>query len=183
MKNTPRQPPETLVECNPMQMVMQDAPPDFKCTKEALYVHVELLWGMLTPASMQTAPDELLLKEFYQQFSSVEEVQSVAQNSNGVKLVKEAQVQRLHDVWAGKRKVGNNVINMEDFYITSYWNLTIKDYEIDLDTPKDSDNYSVSISDSDKMIDLDVNNKIDVEKRLVEQEIIKNEQREVELVD
>ncbi|MBW0522109.1 hypothetical protein O181_061824 [Austropuccinia psidii MF-1] len=65
-KHTPKQPPATLVKRNPMQMVMRDAPPDFKYTKEALYVHVKLLWGMLTPAAMPTAPDKLLLKEFYQ---------------------------------------------------------------------------------------------------------------------
>ncbi|MBW0502692.1 hypothetical protein O181_042407 [Austropuccinia psidii MF-1] len=32
-KHTPKKPPETLVKGNPMQMVMQDAPPDFKYTK------------------------------------------------------------------------------------------------------------------------------------------------------
>ncbi|MBW0575688.1 hypothetical protein O181_115403 [Austropuccinia psidii MF-1] len=32
-KHTPKQPPETLVKRNPMQMVMRDAPPDFKYTK------------------------------------------------------------------------------------------------------------------------------------------------------
>ncbi|MBW0567733.1 hypothetical protein O181_107448 [Austropuccinia psidii MF-1] len=67
---------------------------------------------------MPTTPDELLLKEFYQQFSSVEEVQSLANNSNGVKLINEAQIQTLHDAWAGKRKFGKNIINMQDFYIT-----------------------------------------------------------------
>ncbi|MBW0480968.1 hypothetical protein O181_020683 [Austropuccinia psidii MF-1] len=64
-----------------------------------------------------------------------------------------------------------------------YWHLTIKDYEIEPDTPEDSDNYSVSISDSDEMIDLDVNNQVDVDQNFVEQAIIEHEQREVELVD
>ncbi|MBW0542273.1 hypothetical protein O181_081988 [Austropuccinia psidii MF-1] len=64
-----------------------------------------------------------------------------------------------------------------------YWNLTIKDYEIEPDTPEDSDNYSISISDSNEMIDLDVNNQLDVDQNFVEQEIIEHEKREVELVD
>ncbi|MBW0462098.1 hypothetical protein O181_001813 [Austropuccinia psidii MF-1] len=106
------------VKRNPIQMLMREAPPDFKYTKEALYVHIKLLWGMLTPAAMPTAPDKQLLKEFYQRFSSVEEVQSVAQNSQGVKLINEAQVQTLRDARSGKRKVGKNIINMQDFYIT-----------------------------------------------------------------
>ncbi|MBW0522110.1 hypothetical protein O181_061825 [Austropuccinia psidii MF-1] len=58
-----------------------------------------------------------------------------------------------------------------------YWHLTIKDYEIEPDTPEDSDNYS------DEMIDLDANNQLDVDQNFVEQEIIKHEQREVELAD
>ncbi|MBW0575203.1 hypothetical protein O181_114918 [Austropuccinia psidii MF-1] len=97
---------------------MKDAPPDFKYTKEALYVHIKLLWGMLTPSALPTAPDKQLLKEFYQRFSSAEEVQTVAQNSQGVKLISEAQVQTLRDARLGKRKIGKNIINMQDFYIT-----------------------------------------------------------------
>ncbi|MBW0558917.1 hypothetical protein O181_098632 [Austropuccinia psidii MF-1] len=72
---------------------------------------------MLTPAETPTAPNKQLLKEFFQQFSRVEEVQSVAQNSQGVKLINEAQVQTLCDARSGKRKVGKSIINMKDFYI------------------------------------------------------------------
>ncbi|MBW0552551.1 hypothetical protein O181_092266 [Austropuccinia psidii MF-1] len=64
----------STIKRNPIQMLMQDAPPDFKYTKEALYVHIKLLWGMLTPEAIPTAPDKQLLKEFYQQFSSAEEL-------------------------------------------------------------------------------------------------------------
>ncbi|MBW0548296.1 hypothetical protein O181_088011 [Austropuccinia psidii MF-1] len=68
-------------------------------------------------------------------------------------------------------------------FTNKYWHLTIKDYEIKPDTPEDSDNYSVSISDSNKMIDLDANNQLDVDQNFVEQEIIEHEKREVKLVD
>ncbi|MBW0541433.1 hypothetical protein O181_081148 [Austropuccinia psidii MF-1] len=106
------------VKCNLIQMLMQDAPSDFKYTKEALFVHIKLLWGMLTPAAIPLAPDKQLLKEFYQQFSSIKEVQSVAQNSQGVKLINEAQVQTLCNAHSGKRKIGKNIINIQEFYIT-----------------------------------------------------------------
>ncbi|MBW0466257.1 hypothetical protein O181_005972 [Austropuccinia psidii MF-1] len=110
--------PASSVRHNPIQMLMQDAPPDFKYTKEALYVHIKLLWGMITPGAMPTAPDKQLLKEFYQHFSSVEDVQSVSKNSHGVKLINKAQVQTLRSAHYGKRKIGTNIINMQDFYIT-----------------------------------------------------------------
>ncbi|MBW0578381.1 hypothetical protein O181_118096 [Austropuccinia psidii MF-1] len=67
---------------------------------------------MITPGAMPTAPDKQLLKKVYQRFSSV------AQNSQGVKLINEAQVQTLRDARSGKRKIGKNIINMQDFYIT-----------------------------------------------------------------
>ncbi|MBW0521495.1 hypothetical protein O181_061210 [Austropuccinia psidii MF-1] len=73
---------------------------------------------MLTPGALPTAPDKQLLKEFYQKFSSVEEVQSVAQNSQGVKLINESQVQTSCNTHSGKIKIGKNIINMQDFYIT-----------------------------------------------------------------
>ncbi|MBW0567957.1 hypothetical protein O181_107672 [Austropuccinia psidii MF-1] len=110
--------PASSIKRHPIQMLMRDAPPDFKYTKEALYVHTKLLWGMLTPAAFPIAPDKQLLKEFYQRFSSAKEVQSVAQNSQGVKLISEAQVQTLRDARSGKRKIGKNIVNMQDFYIT-----------------------------------------------------------------
>ncbi|MBW0537868.1 hypothetical protein O181_077583 [Austropuccinia psidii MF-1] len=110
--------PVSPVKQNLIQMLMCDAPPDFKYTKEELYIHIQLLWGMLTPAALPKPPDKHLLKEFYQQFSSVEEIQSVAQKSQGVKLINEAQFQNLHAACSRKRKVGKNIINMQDFYIT-----------------------------------------------------------------
>ncbi|MBW0478136.1 hypothetical protein O181_017851 [Austropuccinia psidii MF-1] len=70
--------PASSVRRNPIQMLMQDAPPDFKYTK----------------------------------------VQSVLQNSQGVKLINEAQVQTLRDARSWKRKIGENIINMQDLYIT-----------------------------------------------------------------
>ncbi|MBW0482699.1 hypothetical protein O181_022414, partial [Austropuccinia psidii MF-1] len=114
----PQARPALSVRHNPIQMLMQDAPPDFKYTKEALYVHIKLLWGMIPPGAMQTAPDKQLLKEFYQRFSNVKEVQSVAQNSRGVKLINKAQVQTLRNAHSRKRKISKNIINMRDFHIT-----------------------------------------------------------------
>ncbi|MBW0556477.1 hypothetical protein O181_096192 [Austropuccinia psidii MF-1] len=73
---------------------------------------------MLTPSALPTAPDKQLLKELYQRFLSAKEVQTVAQNSQGVKLISKAQVQTLRDALSGKRKIGKNIINMQDFYIT-----------------------------------------------------------------
>ncbi|MBW0480009.1 hypothetical protein O181_019724 [Austropuccinia psidii MF-1] len=111
---TPNPKSTISVNFSPVQMLMKDSPRDFKYTKEALYVHIKLLWDILTPS----APDEQLLKESYQRFSTAEEVQTVAQNSQGAKLISKAQVQTLQDAQAGKRKIGPNIINMQDFYIT-----------------------------------------------------------------
>ncbi|MBW0566124.1 hypothetical protein O181_105839 [Austropuccinia psidii MF-1] len=104
----------STIRHNPIQMLMRDAPPDFKYTK----IHIKLLWGVLTPAAIPREPDKRLLKEFYQLFSSAEEVHNVPQNFQGVKLISEAQVQTLCDAYSGKRKIGKNIINMKDFYIT-----------------------------------------------------------------
>ncbi|MBW0529205.1 hypothetical protein O181_068920 [Austropuccinia psidii MF-1] len=115
---TPNPKSTISVKRSPVQILIKDAPPELKYTKEELYVHIKLLWSMLTLSSLPTAPDKQLLKEFYQIFSSAEEVQAVAQNSQGVKLISEDQVQTLWDACSAKRKNGKNIINMQDFYIT-----------------------------------------------------------------
>ncbi|MBW0508204.1 hypothetical protein O181_047919 [Austropuccinia psidii MF-1] len=106
------------VKRSPVQILMKDAPPDFRYTK----------------VTLPTTPDKQLLKEFYQRFLSDEEVQTVAQNSQGVKLISKAQVQTLRDACSGKRKIGKNIIHMQDFYIT-YINAMLAKLEIHIWAP------------------------------------------------
>ncbi|MBW0544198.1 hypothetical protein O181_083913 [Austropuccinia psidii MF-1] len=144
---------------------------------------------MLTPGALPTAPDKQLLKEFYQLFSSVEEVQSVAQNSQGVKLINEAQVQTLCNAHSGKRKIGKNIINMQDFYITYfhamlaklYWESTVKKYKIDPGTPESSKRDSNASSLGDVSVDSDAQRDFNNNVVLEEEFIYNGEESDVEL--
>ncbi|MBW0502505.1 hypothetical protein O181_042220 [Austropuccinia psidii MF-1] len=136
---------------------------------------------MLTPAAMPTAPDKQLLKEFYQRFSSAEDVQIVAQNSEGVKLISEAQVQTLRDAHSRKRKICPKQHPDEQLgdwaFNQKYWHSTIKEYKIEPESPDRSDSYSVASSIGDESVDLNAEH--DVDNNFLEKEIIENEKSKV----
>ncbi|MBW0510534.1 hypothetical protein O181_050249 [Austropuccinia psidii MF-1] len=60
-----------------------------------------------------------------------------------------------------------------------YWHSTIKENEIEPNSPDSSDSYSVSSSIGDESVDLDAEH--DVDNNLLEREIIENEKSKVEL--
>ncbi|KAH9823543.1 hypothetical protein DFH28DRAFT_880651 [Melampsora americana] len=48
-----------------LQLQMRDLPNDFKSTKEALFFHIKVLWGLFKANDVPVAVDAALLKEFY----------------------------------------------------------------------------------------------------------------------
>ncbi|MBW0504895.1 hypothetical protein O181_044610 [Austropuccinia psidii MF-1] len=121
-KNTPRTSnsqkiPTPPMKRSPLQMLMCEVPDDFIHTKEALYAHIKILWGMLEKNTLPPAPDRSLLKEFYGRFSTNEQVLNVATSNTGANLIGEKEVKTLRDAHAGRLKVGKHIINLEEFYI------------------------------------------------------------------
>ncbi|KAG0140879.1 hypothetical protein CROQUDRAFT_99491 [Cronartium quercuum f. sp. fusiforme G11] len=75
--------PKTLTPTrkrHPLQVMVDDTPKDFKSCKEALYVHIKMMWGLYKPSDVPPTPNAALLKEFYTQFNSSEEIESVVNN-------------------------------------------------------------------------------------------------------
>ncbi|MBW0473788.1 hypothetical protein O181_013503 [Austropuccinia psidii MF-1] len=180
----------STIKRNPIQMQMRDAPPDFKYTKEALYVQIKLLWGILTPAAMPTAPDKQLLKEFYQQFSSAEENIPIdfyrpewfnQKNHSEKQIVadlSEFSFVPIRDLPPGPKQHPDEQLGDWAFN-QKYWHSTIKEYKIKPNSPDRSDSYSVASSIGDESVDL--NEEHDFDNNLLEKEIIKNEKSKVEL--
>ncbi|KAA1095105.1 hypothetical protein PGT21_035590 [Puccinia graminis f. sp. tritici] len=57
-------------------MVKQDHPEGFEHTKEAFYVHIKVLWGLVKKRAVPNTPSPKQLAKFYQRFSSTEQIQS-----------------------------------------------------------------------------------------------------------
>ncbi|MBW0524320.1 hypothetical protein O181_064035 [Austropuccinia psidii MF-1] len=96
---------------------MREAPEDFKYTKEALFDHIKLLWGMVKKGSIPPAVDHSLLTEFYQSFSTTNQIKNVASNKQRTTLIKHDEFQTLRDACARRIKIGNHIVNLQQFYI------------------------------------------------------------------
>ncbi|OAV86979.1 hypothetical protein PTTG_29634 [Puccinia triticina 1-1 BBBD Race 1] len=101
----------------PNQMITDNFPDDFKATKECLFVHIQLLWGLLETASVPPVINAALVAKFCSRFSNVADFERFAQDSNSASILAESDVQTLRDAWAGRIKVGKSFVHIEESYI------------------------------------------------------------------
>jgi hypothetical protein len=81
-----------------------------------MHVHIKILWGLLEENSVPSAPDPSTLQEFYERFRDAEELQSAANDIRAPKLVPKSQIVTLEDLKLGQKKVGRNILNVEEFF-------------------------------------------------------------------
>ncbi|MBW0520932.1 hypothetical protein O181_060647 [Austropuccinia psidii MF-1] len=71
---------------------------------------------MLEEHAVPPKPDNSLLKEFNQQFSTNEQLQSAATSQTGGNPITKKEVQTLRDACAGCKKVGKHIVYLENFH-------------------------------------------------------------------
>ncbi|WAQ89874.1 hypothetical protein PtA15_11A566 [Puccinia triticina] len=119
-KSAPAQPASTSTPTpkqNPSQMQSTDYPKTFATVKAALYVHIKILWGLLEQDSVPKGPSSELLTEFYSAFSTVEEIETVAQASSPPDLIPRRDIQFGRGIRLGQSKAAKSVGHLSDSYV------------------------------------------------------------------
>ncbi|EGF97783.1 uncharacterized protein MELLADRAFT_118649 [Melampsora larici-populina 98AG31] len=101
---------------HPLQLWSTEIDKDFKSTKDALFVHIKVLWGLLKANDVPAPPDPNLLKEFYARFSSVDQVESVIADPRSVDLVAQNDIVTLKALRSGG-KVGRGMAHLDQTYV------------------------------------------------------------------
>ncbi|KAA1127018.1 hypothetical protein PGTUg99_003187 [Puccinia graminis f. sp. tritici] len=113
--------PKKIPKKKPSQMVTEDFPPDFQATKkimqECLYVHIRLLWGLVETSSVPPQANKEHIRSFCTKFSTVDQVQRHFEDSHAAHLIARSDILTLKDARAGKIKVGQNLIHIDDGHI------------------------------------------------------------------
>ncbi|KAA1079500.1 hypothetical protein PGT21_013504 [Puccinia graminis f. sp. tritici] len=109
--------PKKIPKKKPSQMVTKDFPPDFQATKECLYVHIRLLWGLVETSSVPPQANEEHIRSFCTKFSTLDQVQRHFEDSHAAHLIARSDILTLKDARAGKIKVGQNLIHINDGHI------------------------------------------------------------------
>ncbi|PLW24725.1 hypothetical protein PCASD_05232 [Puccinia coronata f. sp. avenae] len=103
---------------NPLQMISRDMPESFGSTRDALYVHIKLIWNLLEQKKIPTPPHPNSLQEFTSCFSSADEIEQTANNTSGTSLIPVKEVVTFKDVKCGRKKVGKGLVNLEEFFVS-----------------------------------------------------------------
>ncbi|KAA1066294.1 hypothetical protein PGT21_027869 [Puccinia graminis f. sp. tritici] len=103
---------------HPLQMTMRDMPESFAATRDALYVHIKLLWNLLEQKTIPGPPHPDTLKEFTACFSNAEEIGKTAEDVAGAALIPVKDVVTLKDLKLGRKKVGKGLVNLEEFFVS-----------------------------------------------------------------
>ncbi|MBW0564374.1 hypothetical protein O181_104089 [Austropuccinia psidii MF-1] len=74
------------------------------------------MWGIIYEKSIPVLPDPSLLQEFRNCFDDVEEIQ-VAQSKNSLNLIPPEDVITLKCAKPGRKKVGQTIVNVQEFFI------------------------------------------------------------------
>ncbi|KNZ50349.1 hypothetical protein VP01_4476g2 [Puccinia sorghi] len=67
---------------HPQQMQTGDFPPDFATTKNELYIHIKVLWGLLKRELVPPAPNLQRLWGFYKIFSNSNQIAQAANQAS-----------------------------------------------------------------------------------------------------
>ncbi|EFP79891.1 uncharacterized protein PGTG_05116 [Puccinia graminis f. sp. tritici CRL 75-36-700-3] len=89
-----------------------------KESKNAVFIHIKMLWGLLKSDSVPEAPDLGDLQEFYHNFSREDHInQAAATGSSRHELINTSEVQILKDARTGRIRIGNSYLNVGDNFI------------------------------------------------------------------
>ncbi|MBW0463477.1 hypothetical protein O181_003192 [Austropuccinia psidii MF-1] len=94
------------VKGNPLQMQTADFPAYFKGVKEALSVHIKVLWGVVEQNTIPTEPAEETLAQSYRKFSSEGDIEKILKDLSAPSLIYEKEILTLACEKLEKHKLG-----------------------------------------------------------------------------
>ncbi|POW12708.1 hypothetical protein PSTT_04425, partial [Puccinia striiformis] len=92
----------------PHQMFLEDYPEDFLSTKECVFAHIRLLWGMIKTVSVPPAANPELFQQFCARFTDISQFNVFAEESAA------SDISMLQDAKAGAIKVGKHLVHIDD---------------------------------------------------------------------
>lgn len=95
---------------------MKNLPKTFLKTRDSLYLHIKILWGLVHKKAVPQAPCPDSLKEFYNWFTLVTEVEDAANNEAAPQLISATEIKSLCNMRSGQIKIGKGIVNVKQFF-------------------------------------------------------------------
>lgn len=98
-------------------MVLSKMPDGFSKTKEALFNHMKILWGLFEQRAIPPIPNPQTIVEFNCQFYDSQEISNVIDNLSSATLIAKNKIATLKNAWTGQKKIGWGIVHVEQFFI------------------------------------------------------------------
>ncbi|KAH9451607.1 hypothetical protein Pst134EA_025555 [Puccinia striiformis f. sp. tritici] len=95
-------------------MFLEDDTEDFLSTKDCVFAHIRLLWGLIKTNSVPPAANPELFQQFCARFTNISQFQAFAKESVASGSVADCNISMLQDARAGAIKVGENLVHIND---------------------------------------------------------------------
>ncbi|PLW51405.1 hypothetical protein PCASD_00412 [Puccinia coronata f. sp. avenae] len=108
---------------NPQQMQTGKYPTNYTSTKNAMFIHIKMLWGLLKADSVPEPPSLRDLEEFYSHFSNEQHINKAAQTSSPA-IINPPEVELLKDTRAGQIQLASraytSLLDARDMLTSTY---------------------------------------------------------------
>ncbi|KNZ48699.1 hypothetical protein VP01_5474g1 [Puccinia sorghi] len=105
----------------PFQMVSKNMPESFSTTRVCMFSstnhYIHLLWGLMEQKTVPGPPSQESIKEFHSRFSNADMIVSAAADEGAPKIIPVYEVVSLASLKAGRKKVGQVLVNIEEFHL------------------------------------------------------------------
>jgi len=85
--------------------------------QECLFTHIRLLWGIVEVSTPPPTANQEFVQQFCSHFKDISDFECHVDNSNSAQLIAKTDVQTMKDACAGRIKVGNNFVHIDENYI------------------------------------------------------------------
>ncbi|KAG0151004.1 hypothetical protein CROQUDRAFT_87474 [Cronartium quercuum f. sp. fusiforme G11] len=89
-------------------------PQDYQSTKNCLFIHICLLWGLIEQSSVPALPPPTIITKFENQFSSIKQILDLDINSSAPEIISQADVQTLWDGRSEKIKTSCGLLHIPE---------------------------------------------------------------------
>lgn len=102
---------------HPAQLLSSKVPKDFQRIKDALFLHIRMLWGLFEQNSVPAKVDPSLSKEFYNRFNSISDLKNAISDPQAPELISQEDIISLRQGQAGRFKLGRGLANIDEMHI------------------------------------------------------------------
>ncbi|KAA1137529.1 hypothetical protein PGTUg99_011743 [Puccinia graminis f. sp. tritici] len=102
---------------HPAQLLNVETPKQYKSTKDALFLHIRMLWGLFEQNSVPAKVNPDLAQEFHARFQTSDQIEQAVNHPESPQVISQEDILSLRQGRAGRFKLGRGLANIDEMQI------------------------------------------------------------------